>query len=241
MQSLQQAAETMFREIFKTYQRSDQTSRGSAMAPMLIRGTSGQGWAYIILKQGIRKAPIGQQSFETLLGFVFIARLSDHIAVVSGMSKDPLISACMGELQGNAWPQFFYNLKFRSWTQADQSAVLAKRMLGTWTSATGTAADQFVFTANGRYGGASAVQHYNQVGPNTVLETTQGFFGDGAYALHGNGITLTPDDHARRPENGLIRVEQECTAGASCIEILYLMRQSVVDNSIYEVRYQRDK
>jgi hypothetical protein len=240
-QNLQQVAEQAFQDIFKTYQRTDQTSRGGAMPAMLIRGTSGQGWDYVILKQGIRHAPTAQMSYEPLLGWVFIARLTDRLAVISGMSKDPLISSCMGELIHNVWPEFFYHLKFRSWPATDQHAVLAKRMVGVWTTASATVADQYAFTANNRYGGASAVQHYNLVSPGTVLETTQAFFGDGAYALQGNSITLTPDDHNRRTENGFIRVEQECTAGASCVEILYLMRQSAVDGSIYEVRYKRNK
>jgi len=185
-----------FTDIFRTYELRNQTSRGSALPPLVIRGLSGQGWEYLIVKRGIRHpgfAPNGQP-WETLVGFVFVAKLNSRVAVISGMSKDSLVSNCFGELGTNVWPRFFYSLKFRNWTSTAPAQAISKKVVGVWTAATATAADQFAFAANGRYGGAAAAQQYNRISSTEVLRTTQAFFGNGAYTIRENTITLTPDD-----------------------------------------------
>ena len=150
------------------------------------------------------------------------------------------MSTCMGELAPNAWPRFFYSLSFRSWTPRDQASAMRKKIIGVWTSATATAADRFVFAANGRYGGAAAAQQYNRISSTEVLQTTQAFFGNGAYTLRGNTMTLTPDDRKNHPEAALIRVEEESKdGGRSWVETLYLLRTSTVDGKEYEVSYRK--
>lgn len=234
--NLERDAQAVYQDVFKTYQLVNVSDNGNTLGPTVIHGQSGHGWEYVILKDGIRKAPVGGQRFMTLYGFVFVAKLQGHLGVLSGMSKEPLVSACFGEMLHNVWPEFFYNLNFKSWTAAADPALLAKPLVGVWTTATATVADQWVFTANGRYGGASAVQNYSGLSNGTVLETTRAFFGDGAFTLNGNLMHLTPDDHARSPQVALIRVEEENGA-----PILYMMRKSSVDGSIYEVRYKKQR
>jgi hypothetical protein len=233
--NLQADAQVIFQDVFKTYQLSNVSDNGNTLGPTVVRGTSGHGWDYVILKTGIRKPPgPGGQRYQTLLGFVFVAKLQGHLGVISGMSKEPLVSACFGETLRNVWPEFFYNLNFKSWTSASDPSLLAKPLVGVWTTATATVADQWVFTPNGRYGGASAVQNYSALSSGAVLETTRAFFGDGAYTLNGNVMHLTPDNHAKDPQVALFRVEEENGA-----PILYIMRKSSVDGSLYEVRYRK--
>jgi hypothetical protein len=225
-----------FRDVYKTYELRSQTTRGTPMPSSVVRGTSGQGWDYVVVRKGV--APPG--SPESRLGFVFVAKLNNRLAVISGVSKDPLVSTCFGELAYNAWPRFFYSLRFKTWTPIDQAPALRKKMAGVWTIATGSVADQFTFAANGRYAGASARQSYGRISNSEVVTTTQGFFGNGAYTLKENTITLTPDDRSRRPESGLVRVEEESKDdGRSWVEILYLLRTSSIDGKDYEVRYQK--
>jgi hypothetical protein len=229
-------ANNIFRDVYKAYELRNMTVRGSPMPQSIVRGTSGQGWDYVVVRRGI--APPG--SPESRLGFVFVARLNNRLAVISGVSKDPLVSTCMGELAYNAWPKFFYSLSFRNWTQGDQGPVLRKKIAGVWTVATASAADQFAFAPNGRYAGAAAAQQYSRISSSEVLQTTQAFFGNGAYALKGNTITLTPDDRNSRTETGFFRVEEESKDdGRSWMEILYLLRTSSVDGKEYEVRYRK--
>lgn len=229
-------ANSIFQDVYKTYELRNQTTRGTPMPSSVVRGTSGQGWEYVIVRRGI--APRG--SPESRLAFVFAARLNDRLAVISGVSKDPLVSACFGELAYNAWPRFFYSLNFRNWTPTDQTAAMRKRIAGVWTIATASVADQFVFAGNGRYASAAVARQSSRISSSEALETTQAFFGNGAYTLRGNAITLTPDDRNSHAEAGFIRVEEESKdEGASWADALYLLRVSAVDGKDYEVRYQK--
>jgi hypothetical protein len=212
--------------------------RGGDMPPVTVRGTSGQGWDYVMVRRGI--SPRG--SPETRLGFTLVAKLNDRLAVISGLSKDPMVSACFGELQASLWPRFFYSLSFKNWTPpGDQAAAMRRRIAGAWIGGGATAADRFVFSANGRYGGASASQQYTGINSREILTTTTAFFGDGAYGLRGNSITLTPSN-GRAPQNGFIRVEQESKdEGRTWVEQLYLLRTSAIDGKEYEMKYQRSQ
>ena len=230
-------ANNAFGQVWGQYELRNRDGRGGDMPPVIIRGTSGQGWDYLIVKRGI--GPRG--SPETRLGFVFAARLNDRLAVISGLSKDSLVSTCMGELAGNVWPRFFYNLSFKNWTPTDQAAAMRRKIAGVWIGGGATAADRMVFGANGRYGGASASAQYTGVGRD-VLMTTTAFFGDGAYTLRGNNITLAPDNKSRPTDHGFIRLEEESkNEGATWTEVLYLTRTSIVDGKEYEMRYQRSR
>jgi hypothetical protein len=230
-------ADRAFRDVYKQYQLRNVTPRGDPMPSSIVHGTSGQGWEYVIIRRGI--APPG--SPESRLGFVMVARLNDRLAVISGLSKDPLVSACFGELQHNLWPDFFYSLSFRNWSPTDQTSAMRGRIAGVWTVATASVADQITFAPNGRYGGASASQQYHLLGNGEALTTTQGFFGDGAYTLRGNSITMT-SDHGKAPEAGLIRVEDESQdEGRTWAPIMYLLRRSNVNGEEYEVRYKKTR
>ena len=84
-----------------------------------------------------------------------------------------------------------------------------KRMAGVWMSATATAGDRFAFASNGRFAGASASQKYYVTSSNELLTVTDAYFGDGAYSIRGNRVTLIHDNEKNNPETGFIRVEQE--------------------------------
>jgi len=227
-------ASSIFQDVYKTYELRTQTNRGTPMPSSVVRGTSGQGWEYVIVRRGI--APRG--SPESRLAFVFVARLNDRLAVISGVSKDPLVSTCFGELAYNAWPRFFYSLSFRNWAPTDQTSAMRRKIAGVWTIATASVADQVVFAGNGRYASAAVARQYSRISSSEALETTQAVFGNGAYTLRGNAITLTPDDRNSRAETGFIRVEEESKdEGATWVEVLYLLRVSAVDGKDYEVRY----
>jgi hypothetical protein len=169
-----------------------------------------------------------------------VAKLNNRLAVISGISRDPLVSTCFGELAYSAWPRFFYSLRFKNWTSVDQTALMRQKLAGVWTIATASVADQMTFAGNGRFADASAVQRYSRISSTELLRTTEAFFGNGAYTLKENTITLTRDDRKNQPENGLFRVEEESKDdGRTWTEILYLLRVSIVDGKDYEVRYQK--
>jgi len=238
--NLQTDANSAFQDIFKTYELRTQTSRRTPLTPMVIRGTSGQGWDYVILRRGIGHpaGPSGPAA-GTVQGFIFVAKLDNRLAVISGISKDSLVSTCMGDVAKNIWPRFFYDLSFKNWTSTDdQSAAMRKRIAGDWINASATAATEITFAANGRYSNGSAHQDYNSISNSEVVATTTGAFGNGSYTLKGNSITLRPD--GRQLEAGFIRLEEESKdEGRTWQPFLYLMRTSSVDGKEYEVRFRR--
>jgi hypothetical protein len=233
--NLMKDAVAAFQQVYNGWEPRSQTSYGPLNAS-LIRGMTGAGWSYAIIKQGIgRHGP-----YEAMMGSVMAAKLNNAVAIVSTLSKDPLVSTCLGESIADAWPDFFYSLSFKSWAASMDQGAMKQALAGTWTAASSTAADQFTFTANGRYGGASAAQHYNLAANDTVIATTQAFFGDGAYSIQGNTITFAPDDRNRPRNSGRFRIEQESKDGGRTWKpILYLLRISSVDGKEYELRYQR--
>lgn len=165
-----------------------------------------------------------------------VAKLDNRLAVISGVSKDPLVSACMGENTGATnWPKFFYSLGFKSWPQTDHSQQMRRLLAGEWIAATATAGDKITFAGNGRFANAAAAQQYHLT-TNELITTTQAYFGNGSYTLRGNSITLAQDDN--RTDRGFFRVEQESKdGGRTWADVFYLMRTSSVDGQDYELKY----
>ncbi|HET8889387.1 MAG TPA: hypothetical protein VFQ41_10825 [Candidatus Angelobacter sp.] len=226
-------ASNAFRDAWlRNFVLRNQTPAGFAFPESVVHGTSGQGWEYVIIRRGI--APPNSQ--ESRLGFVMAAKLGNRLAVISGVSKDPLVSACMGENTGTTnWPKFFYSLGFKSWPQSDHSQQMRRLLAGEWIAATATAGDKITFAGNGRFANAAAAQQYHLTA-NELITTTQAYFGNGSYTLRGNSITLTQDDN--RTDRGFFRVEQESKdGGRTWADVFYLMRTSSVDGQDYELKY----
>jgi hypothetical protein len=236
--NLLQDANNAFRDMWlRGFVLRNQTPAGFAFPESIIHGYSGQGWEYVIVRKGIAQ-PNNPQ--ESRLGFVMVAKLDNRIAVISGLSKDPLVSACMGENRGTTnWPKFFYSLSFKNWQPGDQTQTMRRMLAGEWMAVTATAGDKITFAGNGRFANAAAAQQYHLT-PNELITTTQAYFGNGNYTLRGNAITLTQDDN--RVDHGFFRVEQESKdEGRTWADVLYLMRTSSVDGAEYELRFKKDR
>ena len=190
--SLDQDAIGTFREIFNT----DPMTNYPSSWPKMARGTSAQGWEYFMM----RKLVGGQEGEARTVGVtLMVARLGDQVATIVGTSRDFLWSSCFGELQGDAWPKFFYGLQFKNVAPAGhEQAAIRQRLAGSWTTATGTVGLAYTFQANGRYASTGATQYRSRVSDTTVLQTTQGFsFGNGAYSIDGNMLVMKRDDNKR--------------------------------------------
>lgn len=236
--NLLQDATNSFRDVWlHNFVLRNQTPAGFAFPEAIVHGMSGQGWEYVIVRKGIAQ-PNNPQ--ESRLGFVMVAKLDNRIAVISGLSKDPLVSACMGENRGTTnWPKFFYSLSFRNWQPGDQTPTMRKALAGEWIAATATAGDLITFAGNGRFANAAAAQQYH-LGTNELITTTQAYFGNGSYTLRGNAITMKQDDGKTTP--GFFRIEQESKDdGRTWADAFYLMRTSSVDGQEYELRFKRNR
>ena len=190
-----------FRQLF----RVDPLTTYPSPPPGLESGVSPIGWEYF----RIRKLVGGQEGEARTMGAILLlVRSGNQVATIVGTSKDFLVSKCFGELASDAWPKFFYSLQFRnSQSPALDEGEMRKRLAGEWIMATGSMGLHYTFLPNGRYSRAAATQSRQRVSSNEVLATTQGWFGDGSYAINGNQLVLTGDDHRRSVF--YFRVQQE--------------------------------
>jgi hypothetical protein len=234
--NLGQDAVQAFQQVFTAFKT---TNSQYATRNSFVRGTSAQGWDYFMIKNAIQ-IPGGKS--QQVYGFVFVAGLGNKVAVISGLSKDPLVSACFGLNLTDVWPNFFYSLHFKGWNSSVPTQEMMKRIAGAWIAVTATAGDKWVFAANGRFASASAAQRYYSISSNEAISVTDAYFGDGAWSLDGNAVVLTKDNDKGNPRRGWIRLEQESyDNGNTWKEKLYLLRTSTVDGKEYEVAYHHDQ
>ncbi len=203
--------------------------------PLLIRGTSAQGWEYVMVKRGIalRGTPVDPLNEQQFLGFIMVAKLGNRLAAVSGLSADPLVSSCFGSSLGDVWPRFFSTLQFKNWTPLAGSGF-AQKIRGIWMSVStnigsGTA-HRYVFTPAGRYSEVGVMQRYMGLSRTETAVWTSKTFGDGSYSIRGNQITFTPD--RGKPDVGYLRLEQVSeNGGKTWVEKLYILTASTLDDS----------
>jgi hypothetical protein len=215
-QALPDDAIGTFRQIFG----ADPLTSYPSPPPRLARGDSPQGWEYF----SIRKLVGGQEGEARTIGAtLLLANIDGQIATIVGTSKDFLWSKCFGELNGDAWPTFFYGLRFRNAQPAkDAQQAIRQRLAGEWIAATANVGLHYTFLANGRYQGVAAAQNRSSISDTQDLQTTRAYFGDGSYAFDGNTIVLTGDDHRRSAQS--FRLEQVSkNSGQSWSEELCLM------------------
>ena len=212
--------------------------------PHYIRGVSAQGWEYLLVKRGIalRGSPRGPLQEQVFFSFVMVAKLGDRIAAVTGFSKDPLVSSCFGSSLENVWPRFFSTLRFNNWTSPAESG-LAQKIQGVWesygSSIGGAAATRYAFNAAGRYAEAGTMQRYVGISRFVTEVWTSRTFGDGAFTVRGNEITLTPD--TGKPETAVVRLEElSQDGGKTWVEKLYILRASPLNLNCGQFRCSND-
>ena len=191
------------------------------------RGVSADGWNYFIIRKSIH----GQSGdYGTLLGTRLMAvQLGNQVAIITSTGKDPLVSMCFGDIVHDAWPQFFFSIHFKNWTPASQDAAMPRRIAGTWTTATANVADRYTFAPNNRFASAAAAMTRTRISQTEILQTTNAYFGDGAYTIRGSTITLTSDGDRASPKQGWIRVEQDSKDGATWSDRLCLLLEGIGD------------
>jgi hypothetical protein len=180
-----------FREIFGIDPRAIFPNPPDRMA----QGVSPQGWEYFLIKKLVG----GQEGESRTNGTILLtARVDGQIAAIVGTSKDFMISACFGLRNPDAWPYFFYSLRFKNARPTGQeAATIRQQLVGRWVVATGTVGLQYTFQANGRFADTAATQYRTRVSNSEVLQTTTGFFGNGAYSFDGNMLVMERDDNKR--------------------------------------------
>jgi hypothetical protein len=199
----------------------------------LTRGTSSEGWHYFIIKRSIR-GRVGE--YGTLLGTRIMAvQVGSQTAIITSTGKDPLVSMCFGDIVHDSWPEFFHSVRFKNWTPVPQDAQVSRQLAGTWTTATASVADRYTFAANGRFASAAAALRTTRISPTELLQTTNAYFGDGAYTIRGNVMTLVFDSDRGHGATRWFRIEQDSNDGTTWMDRLCLWEPGVGD-----VCYNRD-
>jgi len=202
---------------------------------VLTRGTAAAGWPYAIIQRSIR-GRIGE--YGTLLGTrIMAAQLGQQVAIITSTGKDPLVSNCFGEVVHDYWPAFFYTIAFKNWTPAPQDALVPRRLAGPWITATASVGLKWTFAPNGRYASAAAAMTRTAISYDEILETTNAYFGDGAYKIHGDTLTMIHDSDKGNPRIDRFRIEQVSKdGGQTWTDQLCLLEQGNGD-----VCYKRDQ
>lgn len=204
-------ARTAYMQIFQT----DPFQNNAYPYPpaTLTRGRAAEGWDYFMINKSIH----GQSGdYGTLLGTRLMAvQLGNQVGIITSTGKDPEVSMCFGEIVHDEWPQFFFTIRFKNWTPSPQDQQMPRRLAGTWTTATASVADRYTFAANGRYASAAAAMTTTRISPTELLQATNAYFGDGAYAVRGNTITMTSDNNRGSPKQGWFRLEQDSKDGGT--------------------------
>lgn len=204
---------------------------------ILVHGVAPQGWEYAIIRRGIVWPA---QPDAQLGGFIMAIKLGDRVAIVSFLSKDVRLSACYMygyAFQPEVWPRFFASLRFRGWSGSAPSG-LAQGIQGSWesfgTSTGGGAALQYAFTPANRYAFFGVGQRYMALSRFEAAVWTSTTFGDGAYAIRGNELTLRSDQG--EADVFFVRLEQVSEdLGRTWTEKLFIMqptRVTTIDGSV---------
>jgi hypothetical protein len=183
---LQEDAIGTFREMF----RADPLTTYPSGAPIMTSGISAQGWEYFI----IRKLVGGQEGEARATGVtLLLAKIANQVATIVGTSKDFLFSACFSELNGDAWPGFFYSLRFENARPSGQEGdAIRQRLTGNWVTATANLGLSYQFQADGHYASVGSVRS------RVTDQAVQASSGGGSYSMEGNILVLRGDDNRRQ-------------------------------------------
>lgn len=149
--------------------------------PMLSReeGISGTGWAYADLS--------GQLGDSGITVRVLMAQMGQSVLPIIGYSKtwDCLGNQSMRD--NDVWALLFHSLQLPGFTE--DSPQLAQQLIGSWSSASGSAANNLAFAKNGRFGSVALYQSYQSSStPGMVWEVNRSWKGDGPYEVHGDRL-----------------------------------------------------
>ncbi len=149
-------------------------------------GISGSGWQYADLS--------GQLGSSGITVRVLMAGMAGNSSVlpIIGYSRT---WSCLGNQSvrdNDVWALLFHSLQLPGF--ANDSRDLARQLVGTWSSASGSAGNSYTFAENGRFGSVALQQSYAASStPGMVLEINRSWRGDGPYDVRGDRL------HTRNP------------------------------------------
>ena len=142
-------------------------------------GVSGTGWTYADLS--------GQLGNTGITARVLIARMGDQVLPILGYSRTWNCLGNQAMREHDVWALLFHSLQLPGYT--NESPELAQQLVGTWSSASGSAGNSETYAPNGRFGYVAVYQGYAPSStPGMVLEIDRSWKGDGPYAVQGDRL-----------------------------------------------------
>jgi hypothetical protein len=142
-------------------------------------GISGTGWAYADLS--------GQLGHSGITVRVLMAQMGRYVLPIIGYSRTWKCLGNQSMRDNDVWALLFHSLQLPGF--AKDSPQLAQQLIGTWSSASGSAGNSNVFAKNGRFGSVAQYQSYAQSStPGMVWEINRSWQGDGPYEVHGDRL-----------------------------------------------------
>ena len=189
-----------------------------------MRGTAGDGWTYYWFRTDVQQMAGSSMQYLTAMTMA-IPNGSNRVSIVWGFGSTGVCGS--DDLH---FTRLFHSLRPRGWTPDGGKAFARELQTGTWRNTESAGMAQFKFLASGRYayGQGTSVTFGN-------LETRTGSVGDGAYALKGADLTLTPDSR-RGVRKFRARIYDEFSGGL-WLRTLALLEEG--SGSPLEVRYMR--
>jgi len=137
-------------------------------------GVSGTGWSYADLS--------GQLGNSGITVRVLIARMGDQVLPILGYSRTWNCLGNQAMREHDVWALLFHSLQLPGFSS--ESPELAQQLIGTWSSASGSAGNSQTYAPNGRFGFVSVYQGYaTSSTPGMVLEIDRSWKGDGPYTV----------------------------------------------------------
>jgi hypothetical protein len=142
-------------------------------------GISGTGWAYTDLS--------GQLGNSGITVRVLMAQMGHYVLPIIGYSRTWNCLGNQSMRDNDVWALLFHSLQLPGFTK--DSPQLAQQLIGTWSSASGSAGNSNVFAKNGRFGSVALYQSYAPSStPGIVWEINRSWQGDGPYEVHGDRL-----------------------------------------------------
>ena len=142
-------------------------------------GVSGTGWEYTDLW--------GQLGSSGITVRVLMARMENQVLPIVGYSRSWNCLGNQSVRENDVWALLFHSLQLPGHDQ--DSPQLARQLIGTWSSTSGSAGNTQYFSQNGRFGSVALYQSYEaSTTPGMVWEVNRSWQGDGPYEVHGDRL-----------------------------------------------------
>jgi hypothetical protein len=204
----------------------------------LSKGRTPQGLEYCAIEAAM-SATAADGRYQLEEGEAAVINAGASIVIIAARHNSSMLAhdRCT---RYDGWPRFFSSFTVKNATApARPDDDPSQRIIGRWAMTESRASGEYVFAANRRYqltGALGAIYTTSEHNHDVIYTTTSAFQGDGAYAVSGNRLTLTPRATGT-PEQMSFRFVQVNHAGTGWKDRLYVLKNDGTGE--YQVAYEK--